>query len=342
MTSLKKKNNILYVDDEINNLISFKAAFRQKYNIYTAQSGSEALEIMKTNSFLVIISDQKMPVMNGVDLLENVLNLYPETIRMVLTAYSDINTIIEAINKGKIYRYITKPWNEDELTIIIDHAIESYFLKEENKRLVEDKARLQLLFERQQKENVISQLESLKNQVNPHFLFNCLNTLSALIHEDTQSAEKFIIKLTNVYRYVLDQKDKSLVRLDDELQFMRSFFFLQKIRFGENINLIEHSTNVRILNYYIPPLALQLLLENAIKHNVISKEKPLYIEVTVDDQLCLIVKNNYQKKENHTHNTGIGINNLKARYSLITSHLPEFTIVNNSFIAKIPLISSFV
>ena len=340
MNLTSKKNNILYVDDESNNLISFKASFRNKFHIYTAQNGNDALEIMKTNKILVIICDQKMPGMSGVELLESVLAQYPDTIRMILTAYSDVNSIIDAINKGRIYRYISKPWNEDELTLIIEHALESYFLREENKKLVEDKARLQLLFERQQKENVISQLESLKNQVNPHFLFNCLNTLSALVHEDTEAAEKFIIKLTNVYRYVLDQKDKSLVRLDEELQFMRSFFFLQKIRFGENIHLSETGTSGNILNYYIPTLALQLLMENAIKHNIISHDKPLYIQVTVDEGLFLIVKNNYQKKEN-ANNTGIGLNNLRERYSLITSQMPEFTIVNNSFIARIPLISSF-
>lgn len=283
-----------------------------------------------------------MPVMTGVQLLENVLKLYPDTIRMVITAFSDITSIIEAINKGKIYRYISKPWDEDELTIIIDHAVEAYYLKEENKRLVEDKARLQLLFERQQKENIISQLESLKNQVNPHFLFNCLNTLSALIHEDTDAAEKFILKLTNVYRYVLEQKDKSLVRLSDELEFMRSFFFLQKIRFGDNIYLKESETQASILNYYIPPLALQLLLENAIKHNIISKEKPLHIEVSVDEELYLVVKNNYQKKDSSNTSPGIGLNNLKERYSLITSRMPEFTIVSDYFVAKIPLVSSFV
>ncbi|TAH27335.1 MAG: response regulator [Cytophagales bacterium] len=335
------KNNILFVDDEINNLISFKAAFRQKYNVFTAQGGNEALDIMKSNKILIIICDQKMPVMTGVELLEQVLNLYPDTIRMVLTAYSDINTIIEAINKGKIYRYISKPWNEEELILIIDHAIESYFLKEENRKLIEDKARLQLLFERQQKENIISQLESLKNQMNPHFLFNSLNTLSALIHEDIQSAERFIIQLTNVYRYVLDQSERSLVRLSDELTFMRSFFYLQKIRFGENIYLNERQTDENISNYYIPPLALQLLLENAIKHNVISKEIPLYIDVSVDEQLYLTVRNNYQKKEGNSSTPGLGIKNLKERYGLITSKLPEFTIVNNSFIAKIPLLSSF-
>lgn len=341
MYTIPKTSNILYVDDELNNLISFKASFRNNYNIFTAQNGKSAIEIMKTHKILVIICDQKMPEMSGVELLEQVLELYPDTIRMILTAYSDVNSIIDAINKGKIYRYISKPWKEEELAIIINQALEAYFLKEENKNLVEDKAKLQLMYERQQKENVISQLESLKNQVNPHFLFNCLNTLSALIHEDTSSAEKFIIKLTNVYRYVLDQKDKFLVRLEDELQFMRSYFFLQKIRFGDNIHLSETSTSKSVSNYYIPTLALQLILENAIKHNIISADKPLYIEVSIDDELFLNVKNNYQKKENTGNSTGIGINNLLERYALITTTKPQFTIVNNSFVARIPLISSF-
>lgn len=329
------------MDDEINNLISFKAAFRNFYNIFTAQSGKEALEIMKTNKIVIVISDQKMPGMSGVELLEIILKLYPDTVRMVLTAYSDVNTIIDAINKGNIYRYVSKPWIEDELKLIIDHAIESYNLKEENKKLIEDKARLQMLFERQQKENAISQLESLKNQMNPHFLFNCLNTLSAIIHEDTLLAEKFIIQLTNVYRYVLEQKDKSLIKLEEELNFLRSYFYLQKIRFGKSIELQEEINDFSFLNYYLPPLALQLLLENAIKHNVISNIKPLVIKVYIDENLNLVVNNNVQPKDNVGYSSGIGLQNLKTRYSLISSKSIEITNVNSVFQVKIPLINSF-
>jgi CheY-like chemotaxis protein len=334
-----KKFNILYVDDEPNNLVSFKASFRSYYNIYIASNGKEAIEIMKNENITLIICDQRMPEMTGVSLLEQLVPEFPDTIRMVLTAYSDVDSIINAINKGKIYQFITKPWNLDELKIIIDNALNTYQLRNENKDLIAERTKLQFLNERQQKENILSQLETLKNQVNPHFLFNCLNTLSALVHEDAEAAEKFILKLTNVYRYVLEQKDNVVVKLEDELTFMRSFFFLQKIRFGDNIHLEEKEISPLLLSYHLPPLAMQLLVENAIKHNIVSRDLPLTIEISADENKFLTVKNTYQKKEN-SNSTGIGQYNLKERYSFITHRKPEFFIHENNYYAKLPLIKN--
>lgn len=334
----EKEFTILYVDDEPNNLISFRASFRAYYNVLTASSAKDAIELMRSRAIMLIICDQRMPEITGVSLLEQIVPEFPDTIRMVLTAYSDVDAIISAINKGKIYQFISKPWNQDELKVIIDNALDAYKLKRENRDLIAEKIQLQVLTERQQKENILSQLETLKNQVNPHFLFNCLNTLSALVHEDTLSAEKFILKLTSVYRYVLEQKDNLLVKLEDELVFMRSFFFLQKIRFGDNIHLTEGEFSPTLLNYFIPPLALQVLVENAIKHNIISRDLPLSIEMSIDEEKFLILKNNYQKKESHISSTGIGLYNLRERYSFVTSRKPEFFVKDNSFYAKIPLL----
>jgi response regulator RpfG family c-di-GMP phosphodiesterase len=129
--------NVLYVDDEQTNLFSFKASFRRDFNVLTANSGEEALKLMETEKIHVIVSDQRMPGMTGIELLQQVKVKYPEPIRILLTGYADINAVIDAINKGEVYRYVTKPWNTDELKTIIIAADEIFKLRKENKILTE-------------------------------------------------------------------------------------------------------------------------------------------------------------------------------------------------------------
>ncbi len=129
------KINILYVDDEQNNLVSFKAAFRMKYNVSTAISGEEAVAVLRSKQINIIITDQRMPQMTGVEFLESILGEFPEPIRILLTGYADMNAVIDAINKGKIFHYLTKPWNEEELSITITRAYEVYQKKMEEKEM---------------------------------------------------------------------------------------------------------------------------------------------------------------------------------------------------------------
>lgn len=131
-----QERNILYIDDEANNLVTFKANFRKHYKIFTAESAQEGLKILKKQTIQVIISDQRMPHMTGVEFLESILTDYPDPIRILLTGYSDVETIIQAINKGQVYRYILKPFNETELKVTIDNAFEVFYLREENKVLM--------------------------------------------------------------------------------------------------------------------------------------------------------------------------------------------------------------
>jgi len=126
---------VLYVDDEINNLNSFKAAFRRDFNIHTASSAAEGRRILNGNEIGVIITDQRMPVTTGIEFLESVLQTNPDTIRILLTGFSDINAVIDAINRGQVYKYLVKPWQNDELRIHIQNAIEIYILRKENKEL---------------------------------------------------------------------------------------------------------------------------------------------------------------------------------------------------------------
>lgn len=189
--------------------------------------------------------------------------------------------------------------------------------------------------ERLQKENTLSQLESLRTQVSPHFLFNSFNALQSLIDTDTQKAKNFVQELSKVYRYVLEHKDDLVVEVKDEIAFIHSFIYLNKIRFGENL-LFETKVEADTLNKYIPPLTLQLLVENAIKHNIISSDKPLQIRLYSADG-NLMVENNLQLRTEKLYSTGIGLQNLKDRYKLIYNIEPEFTVTNGKYSACVPL-----
>lgn len=138
MSNNYKNCNLLYVDDELNNLVSFKATFRQHYNVHIAQSAEEGMEILRTTSIQTIITDQRMPEVTGVQFLEHLIPHYPDPIRMILTGFSDIADIIQAINTGQVFRYITKPWDYHELKMTIDNALQLYLLQQENKNLLVD------------------------------------------------------------------------------------------------------------------------------------------------------------------------------------------------------------
>jgi response regulator RpfG family c-di-GMP phosphodiesterase len=147
------KIRVLYVDDEEFNLSSFKASFRRNFHIHTAISGPEAIEILKEHTFDIIITDQRMPEMTGIQLLEYMLKNYPEPIRILLTGYSDIQAVIDAINKGQVYRYLTKPWNEDEIRQTVLACYEVLSLRRKNQELLVEleKANKQLEFMIRQK-----------------------------------------------------------------------------------------------------------------------------------------------------------------------------------------------
>ena len=126
---------VLYIDDEINNLNSFKAAFRRDFEIFTASSAKEGRKILDSQEIGVIITDQRMPGMTGIEFLESILPVYPDTIRILLTGFSDINAVMDAINRGQVYKYLVKPWQNDELKMYIENALEIYHLRKENKDL---------------------------------------------------------------------------------------------------------------------------------------------------------------------------------------------------------------
>ncbi len=188
-----------------------------------------------------------------------------------------------------------------------------------------------------EKENLQSQFDMLKNQVNPHFLFNSLNVLSSLIRIEPDLAERFTEHLSKIYRYVLENKDKELVNLKTEMEFLHSYIFLLEIRFKDKIN-VNINIDLAKMDYQILPLSLQILIENSIKHNMFSKKKPLQVKIFVDkdDNLCVI--NNYNKRENYIQSTGLGHTNIRSRYQFFTDKEVFFGVVDKEYIAKIPLL----
>lgn len=190
--------------------------------------------------------------------------------------------------------------------------------------------------EQLEKENMTARYEALKNQINPHFLFNSLNTASALIHEDPNRAEEFIDEFSKIYRFLLEHQDKNLHLLEDELTFVRSFLSMQEIRFGKSLQT-SIEVDASKMKYLIPTLSLQLLVENAIKHNQVTEEKPLHIAISEEGDM-IIVKNSLQLRSESLKSTGIGLNNLNARYEMLANLKPVFLKTENEYVAKLPLI----
>jgi sensor histidine kinase YesM len=185
-----------------------------------------------------------------------------------------------------------------------------------------------------------AKFESLKNQIDPHFLFNSLNVLSSLIEENPENAQKFTTSLSKVYRYVLEQKDKELVSVEEELSFAKTYMNLLKMRF-ENSLFYELPENVLNPEAKVVPLSLQLLLENTVKHNVASEQKPLHIRIFVDGDY-LAIENVFQKKEVLNDRQGVGLQNIVSRYAIITNRKVLVDQNERSFTVKIPILTKQV
>ncbi len=183
-----------------------------------------------------------------------------------------------------------------------------------------------------------AQLEGLKNQIQPHFLFNSLNTLTALIHQDSTRAERYVQKLCKVLRYVLDMREEVLIPLEREIQFLKAYMFLLKERFGDNLQLNLHIEK-KYYSEMVAPLTLQILFENAIKHNTISGEKPLRVDIHVTPDHKLVVSNTLQPKKTEMNSTKTGLANIRRRYQFLMDDPIEIRKTWDSFVVTLPLLS---
>lgn len=186
------------------------------------------------------------------------------------------------------------------------------------------------------RQNLISEFESLKHQVNPHFLFNSLNTLTHLIESDKSTAVRFVQHMASVYRYVLQGKEGPLVEMEKEVRFVEMYIFLLMQRFTEGLE-IDIAPEVKQSRTLIPPLTLQILVENAVKHNIIGKERPLHVQVYIADGQ-LVVTNNLQKKSVLEKYTKIGLRNIKERYHYLVDKPVEIIQDALNFTVFLPLI----
>lgn len=217
------------------------------------------------------------------------------------------------------------------ITLIVMAIIEGlYFFRNWRESLV--------AAERLKQEHLQSRFSNLKAQLDPHFMFNSLNVLSSLIRRDPAKAEQFVEDFAQVYRYLLEVKNEMVVPLRDELQFVERYLKLQKIRFETALEVKTH-INPEHLNHYLPPLSLQEMIANALKHNVISAERPLKIELLSNGD-SLKVRNNLQHLGEKAKSTGIGLQNLRERYHYLGGAEPHFAITDDFYEARLPLLKA--
>ncbi|WP_080241205.1 sensor histidine kinase [Spirosoma rigui] len=197
---------------------------------------------------------------------------------------------------------------------------------------------VQVRAERLEKENVQAQFAALKSQVNPHFLFNSLSILSSLVYADAELSEKFIDQLSRAYRYILEQKDNEQVLLKTELEFIQAYRFLLNIRFENKFDVLLNVPEEDQKRYSIAPLTLQLLVENAVKHNRMSAKEPLRVHIDLEGE-CLVVRNNRQLRPQSEASTGVGLQNIINRYALLTDRPVWIGESDGGFVVKIPLLT---
>lgn len=240
------------------------------------------------------------------------------------------------LDDANFHKIITiKHIAKNSIIIAISIALSAFFhamgFMQEWKISIQEKEELK-------KQNIVSQYEALKNQIDPHFFFNSLNTLSALIDEDKILSQKYIKNLSNIYRYVLDNNEDEISTVEDEIEFCKKYIFLQEIRFENCIKLKIDVDNTFINNKFILSLSLQIIIENIFKHNIISEEGPITIRISNTDK-HLEISNNIFLKDKAIHSNKLGLNNIKSRYKFFTNENIIITEDKNIFSIKIPLLT---
>ncbi|WP_338731056.1 2TM domain-containing protein [Mangrovimonas cancribranchiae] len=247
-------------------------------------------------------------------------------LRASTAIYYNGNTFKEFISNESFSNYTFGLWIT--LTIVMVFHLIYFYNEYQQNRIKEQKVIAG---------TASAKFDALKNQLDPHFLFNSLNVLTSLIEENPESAQKFTTGLSKVYRYVLEQKNKDLVAVDEELKFAKIYMSLLKMRFEDSIvfNIPEQANNPESK---VVPLSLQLLLENAVKHNMVTEKKPLKIHI-YEDNGNLIVENNLQPKQIVKKSSGVGLSNIKQRYDLLTNRKVIINQRADSFAVAIPMLT---
>ena len=287
------------------------------------------------NRYIMVYSRGKYPLFNEV----RKRLIFQSAIMFVFTVIAD--NFLGTLSNSIFGQHKDMPSNTDVLihsnsaaifcTIMIIAIYESIFFMHQLRYSVEETEKLK-------REGLKAELNALKTQVNPHFLFNNLNTLVSVIPENPKLAVDFVQQLSKLYRHILEVKDEQSILLQDELDVLKAYAFLLQTRFGNNLDVIINVPTER-LKKRIVPLSLQILMENAIKHNIVSSDKPLKIEVTAFNGK-LVVSNNLQRKNQVNESTGIGLDNIRNRYKLLGNEQVEVVENGSDFTVSIPLIEN--
>ena len=216
------------------------------------------------------------------------------------------------------------------INLLFDTLWEVIYLLEKYRESLSEKALVEQM-------SMQHAFENLKGQVNPHFLFNCFNCLSSLIEEDRQEAEQFLDELSKVYRYLLRSNEDGVSTVEKEIRFIQSYFQLLKTRYGDGLQL-SLDIDRRYYLYQLPSLSLQLLVENAVKHNIVSRQKPLILEIFTTEGNKLVVNNNLQRKPQAVRSTHIGLRNIEAKYQLMRQDGFQVVEGENNFMVVLPLV----
>lgn len=243
-------------------------------------------------------------------------------VSMVLHNYSFNQTIIP-LKLNLIYAWLAN------LLFHLVNAIMFYFTEYKTKWMEAEELK---------RMSAQAELQLVKSQINPHFLFNNLNVLSALVMKNNDEANRFIEEFSKVYRYILSNHDKELVDIKTELDFIKPYIFLLQKRFSDGLD-VTINVPQRYENFYIIPASLQMLIENAIKHNIISKNKPLHIDVHINGNNTIVVSNNLQLRESVDGSTKIGLANIIKRYWLVSGRNVEVKQDDDDFTVTLPLLS---
>ena len=293
------------------------------------------LVIWLGNRYIMIYSRKKYPLFDGVRkrlVFQSVLMfVFTVTSNTIMGIFTKRIFVDEHLNLSETDVIIHSNSAALFCTILIIAIYESIYFMHELRHSVEETETLK-------RENLAAQLNALRTQVNPHFLFNNLNTLSSLIPENPEHAVDFVQELSKVYRHILEVKEEKSISLKDELEVLNAYTFLLKTRFDKNLQV-----NINIppekMQQKIVPLSLQILMENAIKHNIVSADKPLHIDVFTENG-SLVVSNNLQMKKQINESTGIGLDNIRNRYKLLSDKPVKVTESETNFTVSIPLIDN--
>lgn len=311
----------------VNNSLFVEIAYYCIYGVVLTFVNSAFFDYI--NHYVVWKKYSKYRLLLGVIGSVSVTMLGTFLIRMFIKTVIEHKTLMEFLVNEKFRYYIVSLL----VTMVVSlffHTI--YFYKKSQEKKVKEQKIIA--------GTASAQFESLKNQIDPHFLFNSLNVLSSLIEENPENAQRFTTSLSKIYRYVLEQKDKELVSVAEELAFAKTYMNLLKMRF-ENSLFYELPLEVPNPDAKVVPLSLQLLLENTVKHNVVSEQKPLYIRIKIVDN-NLIIENDLQKKEVLGDRKGVGLHNIINRYGILTHRKVRIEETENQFSVSLPILTKQV